>query len=59
MNTTDRKPEPKTSNAERIRAVKAQIADLRRRWPAHSVPPVLMQQMDDLEEELESLRESA
>jgi hypothetical protein len=38
---------------ERIEELEAQIAELKRRWPAHSVPPTLLQQLDDLEEELE------
>jgi tRNA (adenine37-N6)-methyltransferase len=29
-----------------------QIADLKKGWPAHSVPPAMMGQLDDLEEEL-------
>lgn len=49
--------EPKTekegANLIRIRALEDQIADLKRRWPAHSTPPAMMQQLDDLEEELE------
>ncbi|MCJ7700930.1 MAG: hypothetical protein MUO62_05060 [Anaerolineales bacterium] len=34
-------------------AIKAQIADLKRRWPAHSVPPAMLQELDELEEKLE------
>ena len=28
------------------------IVDLKKRWPAHFVPPALMRELDDLEEEL-------
>jgi len=46
----------KTANLEtdneRIRELEAKIDDLKKRWPAHSVPPMMMQEMDDLEEEL-------
>jgi len=38
---------------ERITILEKQIADLKKRWPAHSVPPVMMQQLDELEEELQ------
>ncbi|MBI5567582.1 MAG: histidine kinase [Chloroflexi bacterium] len=37
---------------DRVAALKAQIADLKRRWPAHSVLPALMAQLDALEDEL-------
>ena len=35
-----------------IHALEQQIADLKARWPCHSVPPALMAQLDDLEEAL-------
>ena len=37
----------------RIDELKDQIGELKRNWPKHSVPPGLIQQLDDLEEELE------
>jgi ribosome-associated translation inhibitor RaiA len=40
-------------NNERIEELEKQIAELKRRWPAHSVPPTMLQQLDELEEELE------
>jgi hypothetical protein len=40
-------------NGERIEELEKQIAELKRRWPAHSVPPTMLQQLDELEEELE------
>lgn len=36
----------------RIAELEEQIADLKRRWPAHSVSAVMMAQLDELEEEL-------
>jgi hypothetical protein len=36
----------------KVERLKEQIADLKKRWPAHSVPPALMEQLDELEEEL-------
>jgi L-lactate utilization protein LutB len=37
---------------KRIQELKEKIANLKKRWPAHSVPPALMRELDDLEEEL-------
>jgi hypothetical protein len=41
------------ATSERIRALKDEIADLKKRWPAHSTPPAMLQRLDDLEEELD------
>lgn len=38
---------------ERIKILKKEIADLKSQWPAHSVPPAMLLQLDELEEELE------
>jgi hypothetical protein len=46
--------ETKPANSDRILALKAQIADLKKRWPAHSIPPGMMLRLDELEEELEN-----
>ena len=44
----------------RIEELKRQIVKLERRWPAHSVPPTMLQQSEELEEELErELRKAA
>ncbi|KYH31233.1 hypothetical protein [Neomoorella mulderi] len=40
---------------ERINQLQAEIADLKRRFPAHSLKPAMFQQLEDLEEELEKL----
>ncbi len=40
-------------NTERIREIEEQIAELKSRWPAHSVPPHMWQQLEELEEKLE------
>ena len=45
--------------SERIKELKSQTAELKSRWPAHSVPPAMLQQLDDLGEELEELRKPA
>jgi ATP phosphoribosyltransferase regulatory subunit HisZ len=37
----------------KVEEIRRQITDLEKRWPAHSTPPALMQQLDELEAELE------
>jgi len=39
-------------NNEYIKELEEQIADLKKRWPAHSVPAALLHELDDLEEQL-------
>ena len=43
----------RTMSRQRIKELESQIAELKRRWPAHSVPPTMFQQLEELEEELE------
>jgi hypothetical protein len=38
---------------EKVREIEEKIADLKARWPAHSVPPSMWQQLEELESELE------
>ena len=38
--------------------IEEQIADLKARWPAHSVPPSMWQELEELEEKLEKAQES-
>jgi hypothetical protein len=40
-------------NKDKIRELEEQIADLKARWPRHSVPPSMWMQLDELEEALE------
>ena len=40
-------------NIKRIEEIKKKIAELKKRWPAHSVSPALLMELDDLEDELE------
>jgi hypothetical protein len=44
---------------DRIKELEQQIAELKRRFPAHSVPPAMLQQLEELEEELESEQQKA
>ncbi len=46
-------------NTDRVRELEKQIAELKRRFPAHSVPPTMLQQLEELEDELESEEEEA
>ena len=40
-----------------IQEIEAQIAELKARWPAHSVQPWMLQQLEDLESELEEIKQ--
>ncbi len=43
-------------NQEKIQEIEAKIADLKARWPAHSVKPAMWQELEDLEAQLEAAR---
>lgn len=53
MAEIDRSANGTPPHQARIQAVEDQIADLIKRWPAHSTPPAMLQRLDELEEELE------
>ena len=36
-----------------IKELEKRIKELKRQWPAHSIPPAMLMQLDELEEELE------
>jgi hypothetical protein len=36
----------------RIQELEREIADLKARWPKHSVPPAMLMRLEELEEEL-------
>ena len=44
----------KMSSSERIEEIKRQIEDLKKRLPAHSIPPAMIAELDELEEQLEA-----
>ena len=46
-------------NDKRIQELQAKIDDLKKRWPAHSTPPAMMRELDELEEELAEALEQA
>jgi hypothetical protein len=41
---------------DKVKEIEEKIADLKARWPAHSVPPSMWQQLEDLENELEEAK---
>ena len=41
---------------EKIKEIEGKIADLKARWPPHSVPPSMWMQLEELEDELEDAR---
>jgi len=41
----------------KVREIEEKIADLKARWPAHSVPPSLWIELEALEEELREAKE--
>jgi ubiquinone/menaquinone biosynthesis C-methylase UbiE len=43
----------------RVNEIEAAIAELKSRWPKHSVPPRMWQQLEDLEEQLEKAKKEA
>jgi hypothetical protein len=43
-------------DVDKIKEIEAKIAELERRLPAHSVPPAMLQQLEELEDELEQAR---
>jgi hypothetical protein len=44
------------ADKDREREIEAELADLKGRWPAHSVPPSMWQELERLEEELEQIK---
>ena len=41
---------------DRIKELEERLADLKARWPAHSVPPSMWMELESLEEELEKIK---
>jgi hypothetical protein len=42
---------------DKVKEIEDKIADLKARWPAHSVHSSMVQELEELEEELEKARE--
>ena len=45
-------------NIDRLKQIEAEIAELKARLPAHSVPPQMWQQLEELETELDEAKET-
>jgi len=45
-------------STDRVKEIEDKLADLKARWPAHSVPPSMWQQLEELEDELEKARQA-
>ena len=43
-------------STDRMKEIEEKIADLKARWPAHSVPPSMWQKLEELEEALEKAK---
>lgn len=43
-------------NIEQIAILEKLLEDLKKRWPAHSVKPQMILEMEQLEDEIDSLR---
>ena len=43
-------------NTDKVKKIEDKIADLKARWPAHSVPPRMWQQLEDLEAQMEEAK---
>lgn len=41
---------------KQLQDVEAQLEDLKARWPAHSLKPAMLSQLEDLEEERDRLK---
>jgi hypothetical protein len=41
---------------DRVKDIEEKIADLKARWPAHSVPPSMWQELEELESQLEEAK---
>ncbi len=38
--------------SDKVKEIEAKIAELKSRWPAHSVPPHMWMELEELEDEL-------
>ena len=45
-------------DAQRIEELEERIAEIRQRIPPHSVPPAMLEELEELEEQLERAREN-
>jgi len=43
-------------NDKKLAVLESQLRDLKQRWPAHSVKPQMIEEMERIEDEIENLR---
>ncbi len=43
---------------DKVKEIEAKIADLKARWPAHTVPISMWQELEELEDDLEKAKEA-
>jgi len=51
-------PQRHKVSKDKIKEIEGKIADIKSRWPAHSVPPSMWQQLEELEDELEKAKKA-
>ena len=56
MSQEEEKREPHPPLLRHRQELEREIADLKARWPQHSVPPAMLMRLEELEEELERLK---
>ena len=45
-------------STDRVKEIEDKLADLKARWPAHSVPPSMWQKLEEREDELEKAKQA-
>ena len=45
-------------STQRVRELETRIAELKRRIPPHSIPPAMLQELEELEEQLDKAKEA-
>jgi hypothetical protein len=45
-------------DSDRVREIEDKIAELKARWPAHSVPIKMWQELEELEDQLEEAKKA-
>lgn len=46
-----------TQLEQQLKEVEAKLEDLKARWPAHSLKPAMLSELEDLEEERDNLKD--
>jgi hypothetical protein len=50
-------PQEAPVDIEKVNEIEERLADLKARWPAHSVRPSMLQELEEIEEELRQAKE--